>query len=296
VPRPRFIPVRFCTITIALLAGGAVPLSAQDTALLEENCSSESSPILILGTYHMANPGLDSYNVEADDVRSDRRQAEIAVLLDRLERFQPTLVAVESKYGSDTWPDRYRAYMAGDYELGRSEIDQIALPLAERLGHETVYPVDFPMWMNGWRSDEIDWEAVTARNEARAREAEEEAPDGEAGVELPEPTEEQQRLLESTIAEYLAWLNDPDEIRQGQATYMKMLLPSGGLGIYSRTDEVSNWYERNLRIFTNLNRVTAHGRDRVLLIIGAGHLKILRDFAIDSPYFCLADTEAYLAP
>jgi hypothetical protein len=57
---------------------------------------------LILGTYHMDNPGLDSYNVEADDVLSQRRQAEMAELLDRLERFAPTLIALEAKYGRDT--------------------------------------------------------------------------------------------------------------------------------------------------------------------------------------------------
>jgi hypothetical protein len=68
------------------------------------------------------------------------------------------------------------------------------------------------------------------------------------------------------------------------------------IGIYSRTDRVRNWYERNLRIFTNLNRVTEYGADRVLLIIGSGHLAILRDFAVAAPYFCLVDTEAYLSP
>lgn len=273
---------------LALLASGGVgPAAGQETHLLEQDCGEESSPILVLGTYHMANPGLDSYNVDADDVRSPRRQAEIAELLDRLQLFAPTLVAVEAKYGEDTWPERYVRYIEGDHELGRNEIEQVAFRLAARLGLATVHPVDWPMWMNGWRNDEIDWEAVRARNAARAA-----AADDDAGP--MELTESQRRLLESTVSEYLAWLNGEDRIRRGHETYMRMLLPSDGLGIYARTDEVANWYERNLRIFTNLNRVTEHGRDRVLLLVGAGHLQILRDFAVDSPYFCLADTRAYL--
>jgi hypothetical protein len=259
-------------------------------ALLEQDCPSDASPILILGTYHMANPGLDSYNVDADDVLSVRRQAEIAELLDRLEQFQPTLIAIESKYGSDLWPERYRQYLAGEYELGRSETDQIALRLAKRLGHETVHPVDFPMWMNGWRNDEIDWDAVRARNAARDSTRADETESDEP----PELTEEQRRLMESSIADYLAWLNSDAEIASGHAAYIEMLLPSGGTGIYSRADQVTNWYQRNIRIFTNLNRVTEHGTDRVLLIMGSGHLGILRQFALDSPSFCLADTEAYL--
>jgi len=57
---------------------------------------------------------------------------------------------------------------------------------------------------------------------------------------------------------------------------------------------VTNWYKRNLRIFANLSRITDFGNDRILLIIGSGHLKILRGFAVDSPDFCLIDTQFYL--
>ena len=45
---------------------------------------------------------------------------------------------------------------------------------------------------------------------------------------------------------------------------------------------VANWYKRNLRIFANINRITEPGRDRVLVIIGAGHLKLLKEFAAHS--------------
>lgn len=38
--------------------------------------------ILVLGTYHMANPGHDIHNLQADDVLSPKRQQEIAQLLE----------------------------------------------------------------------------------------------------------------------------------------------------------------------------------------------------------------------
>lgn len=43
-----------------------------------------------------------------------------------------------------------------------------------------------------------------------------------------------------------------------------------------------------------LGMKTEFPNDRVLLIVGSGHLTILRDFARDSPQFCLVDAEAYL--
>jgi hypothetical protein len=76
--------------------------------------------------------------------------------------------------------------------------------------------------------------------------------------------------------------------------YMNMLLPGEGQGIYARTDLVTNWYKRNLRIFTNLNRVAKLPDDRILLIIGAGHLKILTELASDSTYYCVAPATDYL--
>jgi len=45
---------------------------------------------------------------------------------------------------------------------------------------------------------------------------------------------------------------------------------------------VANWYKRNLRIVVNINRITEPGKDRILVIIGAGHLKLLKEFAADA--------------
>lgn len=270
----------------ALIALDPPAVAAQPADANPAACPDSASLLLILGTYHMANPGLDAYNVDADDVRSPRRQAEIAELIERLAAFEPTVIAIEAAHDDDTWPERYARYLRGDYELGRSEIDQIAFRLARHLGHEAVQPVDYPMWMNGWRPDEIDWDRVRARNAAR------DSAKADRTASPPDP--EQRRLLESTVVEYLAWLNSDDSVRRNHEAYLRMLLPSDGIGIYSRTDEVANWYERNLRIFTNLIRVTRHGTDRVLLVIGAGHVRILRDLAAAAPYFCPVPTSTYL--
>ena len=52
-----------------------------------------SKPILmILGSYHMHNPGKDLVNFEADDVLAPKRQAEIKQLVRQLKKFKPTKV------------------------------------------------------------------------------------------------------------------------------------------------------------------------------------------------------------
>src|SRR2546430_15130549 len=51
--------------------------------------------VLVLGVYHMSNPGHDIFNMQADDVLAPKRQAEIAQVMAVLKRFQPTKIAVE---------------------------------------------------------------------------------------------------------------------------------------------------------------------------------------------------------
>ncbi|WP_346846879.1 DUF5694 domain-containing protein [uncultured Clostridium sp.] len=46
-------------------------------------------------------------------------------------------------------------------------------------------------------------------------------------------------------------------------------------------DFVASWYKRNLHIFSNLKHI-CNDDDRVLVLYGAGHLKLLRDFINDS--------------
>lgn len=68
----------------------------------QENCHEKGAKILILGTYHLDNPGRDSVNVRVDDVLAEKRQREIAFVLDRLANFKPTKIAIEASYKAAT--------------------------------------------------------------------------------------------------------------------------------------------------------------------------------------------------
>src|SRR6266480_2196644 len=98
--------------------------------------------ILVLGTYHMANPGHDLHNLQADDVLSPKRQQEITQLIEVLKRFHPTKIAIESDVSGQRATQQYSDYLAGKYTLSRNEIDQIGYRLAKELGHRAIYPVD----------------------------------------------------------------------------------------------------------------------------------------------------------
>ena len=47
-------------------------------------------------------------------------------------------------------------------------------------------------------------------------------------------------------------------------------------GSYEGTQLLLQWYERNLKIYSNLQNL-ARNDDRILLIIGSSHLKLLQE-------------------
>src|SRR5262249_45278445 len=63
--------------------------------------------VMILGTFHFANPGLDYTKVERDSILSEKRQKEVRDLIDRLKTFKPTKIAVEVPYGTTKVNDRF---------------------------------------------------------------------------------------------------------------------------------------------------------------------------------------------
>jgi hypothetical protein len=52
--------------------------------------------VMVLGTYHFANPGQDLHNMKVDNVLTPEKQAALADLAERLARFKPTKIAVEA--------------------------------------------------------------------------------------------------------------------------------------------------------------------------------------------------------
>jgi hypothetical protein len=227
--------------------------------------------ILVLGTYHMANPGHDIYNLQADDVLSPKRQQEIAQLIEVLKRFHPTKIAVES----DIWRQRvgreYSDYLAGKYTLSRNEIDQIGYRLAKELGHHAVYPVD------------VDGEFPIQRvnNYAKANGRAEKLDAISAG--WGTLVKKQGDFLRShTVLETLQYMNSDSRAAKDMALYYATV-PYGEPGDYAGADLLASWYQRNIRIYSNIVKLVESPSDRILVIYGAGHLAWLRqDIANDA--------------
>jgi hypothetical protein len=231
--------------------------------------------VLVLGVYHMANPGRDVFNTKADDVLAPRRQAEMAQLIEVLKRFRPTKIAVEADVWSDRVPKAYADYLAGKHELTRNETEQIGFRLARELGHKAVYPVDadgdypYPRLVNyakgSGRSNEFD------------------AINSEFGAMVKAQNE---YLASHTILETLLYMNADAKVARERGLYYRMAR-FGEPGDWAGADLVSDWFRRNMRIFGNVVRLVDSPDERVLVIYGAGHLDWLQHNFASDPNFRL---------
>ena len=74
--------------------------------------------------------------------------------------------------------------------------------------------------------------------------------------------------------------------------YIKANAVSGNR-LYTGAEMVSKWYERNLKIFSNIQRL-AYSHERILILYGAGHLPILKELIRADDSLKLADINYYL--
>ena len=233
---------------------------------------SEARPeILVLGTYHMANPGYDIHNMDAGNVLSPKRQQEIAQLIDVLKRFRPTKIAIEAEVGSKRIAQQYSDYVAGKYELTSNENDQIGFRLAKELGRSTVYPVDV--------DGDFPFMRVLNYAKANGRAQQFEAMQANVGKRVKEQSD---FLRSHSVLEMLELMNSDSAVARDVAEYFKFV-PYGEPWEYAGSDLLAAWYQRNIRIYRNIVALAESPNDRILVIYGAGHLGWLRqDVANDA--------------
>src|SRR2546426_6750864 len=75
--------------------------------------------VLVLGVYHMSNPGHDIFNMQADDVLAPKRQAEITQVMAALKKIQPTKIAPEREPGHKRPSKDHPPYLARQHGLTR---------------------------------------------------------------------------------------------------------------------------------------------------------------------------------
>jgi hypothetical protein len=248
--------------------------------------------VLLLGTFHFEDAGQDAFKPAPLDMLSPQRQREIGEVVDCLAKFAPTRIGVEMRRSKQAeLTKRYDAYRAGEFRLTPDELDQLGLRLAKRLDHERIDAIDAPA---RWFEPFIDpTEYAVAHDQAESLMASEKQWDD--FYEAYYRYEDQQKGAHS-LRQHLLSVNEEGALRTSAGHYLVGTFKSGVGDDYPGADAKTGWYNRNLRIFANITRMGAGPDDRILIIIGAGHVPILRHLVESSPEYELAEVGETLGP
>ncbi|MEQ8518650.1 MAG: DUF5694 domain-containing protein [Cytophagales bacterium] len=268
--------------------------------------------VLLLAVWHFDNPGLDKYNEKIDDYFTDKRQAEIDEVLNKLEKFEPNKIFIEQNPRSQKIIDSlYSAYRNDEFKLidkktGRNEIYQLGFKLGKRLGLDKINCVDADgIWL-GYYVDLI----ADSLNLDFYNKMEEEFEQSHK--------EESEKNKKLSISEKLIYFNQRENILKNHDYYNRFAVrvqdkeqslfqtqeridTIDGNIYYLRSfdfenigvDLVAEWYKRNLKIYRNILELSQN-QDRILVIFGQGHMHYLNQMIEDHPEMELVDPLDYL--
>ncbi len=263
------------------------------SAVSQPNELPPKSRVMTLGTFHFNFPNLDVQKVhEKDkiDVLQERYQKEIASIVNALRTFRPTAIAIEAPTASRKRLDSlYAAYRRGMYTLGRSEAEQLGFRLAKVLGLEHLECVD--VWGNLYEN--LNY--LMSDTSSRAKAFEQFYFNNPDSIYLEKNPglgfSHGRGLLDNLIS-----LNDPVAIRKSLGSYLiGHFKYEERAGDYTGADfETGRWFNRNLRIFRNVQRIPKERSARILVIYGAGHLNVLNYLFSSSPEYEYVSPLPYL--
>ena len=227
--------------------------------------------VLVVGTYHMSNPGLDAINIKSDDVLGPKRQREIEEAAAKLAAFRPTKVAIEIPWGRDSNSNAlYQRYLAGTHTLDRTEMQQLGFRIARLAGLPRVYGVDYSLRVN---TAGVMVQALTSGQPELAGAVQQ--------LTSRLVAEADSLMRHATVGEILGALNSA-RADSAHGIYMAALRVGTDTS-YTGATMTARWYERNLKITANVLRTIESANDRVLVIIGAAHAPILRELLAQVP-------------
>ncbi len=242
--------------------------------------------ILLVGTFHFMESSIDFYSSEI--------QNELDLMTRNLLAFNPDVIAIEAAVSAQECVDEsYKIFDLADLQsrnkmqnqtLGEicmfgqtypitydNEAIQIGFRLGKMARHSKVYAIDEDIIINMEVMNTPSPSLEKAKNALNS---------------------DMNQHINDTIIDMYKYYNSEEWSKRNHSIYIQANM-IGLDNVYAGAEMVAKWYERNLKIFSNIQRLAAT-YERIFIIYGAGHLQILRDLINADSNLKLVDIDRYL--
>lgn len=247
--------------------------------------SKHKTKILLIGTIHFETPHLDVHELKTDDFLAPKRQQELEELIETLKRTNADKVMIEKPFKQQRQTDSlYTAYLENRYKLTVSEREQIGFRLAKKLNLKHINGVDI---FYGMTHDSLV--SVTAKEKNQLNILK------ELGTTANNFMSEIDGVVKrNSITGILKYLNTKELLQKNLSLYLKYYAKIGAGENYIGAESVSDWYLRNLAIYSNvITQVNANDK-YVILIFGQGHIPILKHLLQNNDDFEVVEVNSVL--
>lgn len=223
--------------------------------------------VLLLGSFHFDNPGLDVAKFENVNALSPKRQQEIRDVVDKLKQFKPDRIFVEVPVGLQPKLDsNYQLYVKDKFVLKATETHQLGYRLAKELNLPGLSAIDYND--TDFPYDSLMKSATEAKQFALIDNI-------KKSIDSIQYTFNES-LKKHTIREMLLEQNAAPLVHLQLAWYFNLLV-AGKEGNHVGSYLTSEWWRRNMVIYENILKRLTGKEERILVIFGSGHTALLQE-------------------
>ena len=239
----------------------------------------EKAQVLVVGTFHFDYPNLDVVKILDEnkiDVLLEPKKTELTEVIDYIKTFKPTKIALEA-FPSWNATEKLKKYKNGGYRNERDERYQIAMRLATELDLDTLYSIDAESF-----DPEIE-KLDSTYYQRLIKDFDFESKDNYQKMYRDFYDYSNTIVTKMNMLDYFKYINSKEFHKVEYGGY---LIGDFKLDNFRGADILSIWwYNRNLRIFRNLQEISTGTNDKILVLFGNGHASILRQLIESSPEY-----------
>ncbi|HOZ85797.1 MAG TPA: DUF5694 domain-containing protein [Niabella sp.] len=251
----------------------------------------QTTKVLTLGSFHFAFYNRDVKKIDIKDqinILDKKYQDEIKDIVNRIAKFKPTIIVIEQDPESqDKIDSLYNLYLTNSYNLRREEYEQLGFRLAKMFNLKKLFCV------NDWGRNYKNIDSLLDNDPKELNKF------IDFFYKNPDTTKQffvKDVFKTQGILQQLRLLNEKKNIEKDLGNYLIAVFKyqTKGDEYFGADYTTGYWFNRNLRIFRNIQKIGAKPNDRILVIFGAGHMSLLNIFFGVSPDFDLQNTNEYL--
>lgn len=239
--------------------------------------TSMSKEVLLIGTFHYNNPGADVAKFKSFNILGKESQHQLEKITAKIKNYNPTKIFVEWPYNEQNELDSlYQIYNQGQYFQNdslsdfylKNEIFQLAFRVAKENNLKTVYGIDYS---TSFPFQDV-MNDIEKSNQSELK--------GKIENGISKLTTEFDNKIESgvSLTELTYYMNTSEFRKFHNHLHNNLMLLAGESNDFSGPFLTSEWFKRNLYMWSLVQKNTKKSDKRIMILAGAGHIAMFEKF------------------